>query len=105
MRAIGGVHCDAANGNFIVIDIYIIKVLSNMTITDYIKLRSDCAKLFKPADWDDDKWNKVFNTICKVATTTFDGYYLIRMLVNKEINENMIRQIAQFMNNNDFIKL
>lgn len=105
MRAIGGVHCDAANGNFIVIDIYIIKVLSDMTVTDYIKLRSDCAKLFKPANWDDDKWNKVFDTIYSVATTSFAGYNLVSMLVNNEVDEHMIRRVAMFMNNYNLIKL
>lgn len=105
MRAIGGVHCDAANGNFIVIDIYIIKVLSDMTVTDYIKLRSDCAKLFKPANWDDNKWNKVFDSVYNTATTSSAGNKLVSMLVNKEVDEHMVRRIAMFMNNYNLIKL
>lgn len=105
MRAIGGVHCDAANGNFIVIDIYIIKVLSDMTVTDYIKLRSDCAKLFKPANWDDNKWNKVFDSVYNTATTSSAGNKLVNMLVNNEVDEHMIRRVAMFMNNYNLIKL
>ena len=105
MRAIGGVHCDAANGNFIVIDIYIIKVLSNMTVIDYIKLRSDCAKLFKPANWDDNKWNKVFDSIYNTATISSAGNSLIGMIITNQVNEHMIRRIALFMNNYNLIKL
>lgn len=105
MRAIGGVHCDAANGNFIVIDVYIIKVLSDMTVADYFKLRSNCAKLFKPADWDDDKWNKVFGSIYDTATTSLGGNNLIGMIITNQVSEHMIRRIALFMNNYNLIKL
>ena len=76
-----------------------------MTVNDYIELRSECAKLFKPADWDDNNWNKVFDAVYNAATTSSAGSNLISMLVTKQVDEHMIRRIALFCVNNNLIKL